>query len=123
MEISEANHVNSKLAFVFPGQGSQFVGMGAKLYAESRAARDIFDEADEALGFPLSDLVFHGPAPELQYTINSQPAIMTVGIACLKAWEEMHGADRAGPRCSGRSTAWENTPPWWLPTSSASTRR
>ncbi len=97
MEISEANHVNSKLAFVFPGQGSQFVGMGAKLYAESRAARDIFDEADEALGFPLSDLVFHGPAPELQYTINSQPAIMTVGIACLKAWEEMHGADRAGP--------------------------
>ena len=84
-------------AFVFPGQGSQNVGMGLELYNTSKAAREVFDEADESLGFHQSRLIFEGPAKELQDTINSQPAIMTVSIACLKAWEEFLGPEAPQP--------------------------
>ena len=87
----------AKRAFVFPGQGSQSVGMGAGLYEASPAARDVFEEADDSLGFHLSRLIFQGPASELQDTINSQPAIMTVSIACWKAWEEHLGGQAARP--------------------------
>ena len=98
MEIINEDQVNHNRAYVFPGQGSQFVGMGAELYAASRAARDVFEEADESLGFSLSKLIFQGPTRELQYTVNSQPAIMTVSIACLKAMEEMHGTAVGSPK-------------------------
>jgi [acyl-carrier-protein] S-malonyltransferase len=81
---------------VFPGQGSQNVGMGLGLYETSRAARETFKEADDSLGFPLSRLIFEGPAVDLQDTINSQPAIMVVSIACWKAYSEFLG-DK-GPR-------------------------
>jgi [acyl-carrier-protein] S-malonyltransferase len=81
------------VAFVFPGQGSQYVGMGKALCEASQAARRIFQQADEVLGFSLSRLCFEGPEEELQDTINAQPAILTVSVACLAAlrerWEAM----------------------------------
>jgi [acyl-carrier-protein] S-malonyltransferase len=75
----------SKIAYVFPGQGSQKIGMGADLYNTYSSAREIFDEADTALGFPLSRLCFEGPEEELIKTKNVQPAILVTSIACLKA--------------------------------------
>ncbi len=74
-----------KIAHVFPGQGSQSVGMGYKLYQSSPKAKEVFQEADEALQFSISRLCFEGPEDELRQTVNAQPAIMTASIACLKA--------------------------------------
>jgi len=73
-------------AFIFPGQGSQAVGMGAALADASRAARDVFDEVDESLGQNLSRLMWDGPEDELKLTENAQPAIMANSIAVLRAW-------------------------------------
>lgn len=72
-----------KLAFVFPGQGSQHVGMGLEFYRQYAQAREIFAKADAALGFSLSELCFQGPKEELQKTINTQPAVLTASIASL----------------------------------------
>ena len=79
-----------KIAHVFPGQGSQSVGMGYKLYQSSPKAKEVFQEADEALQFSLSRLCFEGPEDELRQTINAQPAIMTVSVACLRAASEVN---------------------------------
>jgi [acyl-carrier-protein] S-malonyltransferase len=73
-----------KTAFVFPGQGSQYVGMGKSLAEKFAAARATFDQADRALGFSLSQLCFEGPAETLQLTENMQPALLTVSVA---AWQ------------------------------------
>ena len=73
-------------AFLFPGQGSQAVGMGAALAGASRAARDVFDEVDQALGQNLFRLMRDGPEDELKLTENAQPAIMAHSIAVLRAW-------------------------------------
>lgn len=73
------------LAYIFPGQGSQSAGMGRALAERYAAAREVFEEADEALGFSLSRLCFEGPADELQLTENTQPAILTVSVAALRA--------------------------------------
>ena len=73
------------IAFIFPGQGSQHPGMGKDLAEKFPAARQVFEEADEALGFSLSELCFNGPAEQLQLTENTQPAILTVSIAALRA--------------------------------------
>lgn len=75
------------VAFVFPGQGSQYVGMGRDLYETYPQARRVFDEADEILGFPLSRLCFEGPAEMLNDTINTQPAILTMTVALLRILE------------------------------------
>ncbi|HEY3103668.1 MAG TPA: ACP S-malonyltransferase [Pyrinomonadaceae bacterium] len=75
------------IAYIFPGQGSQNPGMGKELADRFPAARQVFEEADEALGFALSDLCFNGPAEELQLTENTQPAILTTSIAALRAME------------------------------------
>jgi len=81
-----------KIALVFPGQGSQHVGMGLGLARHSPAAREVFVQADETLGFRLSDLCFNGPEDELRDTVNAQPAILTVSVACLAALREHLGA-------------------------------
>ena len=78
-------------AFVFPGQGSQKVGMGRALHDELPSARALFEEADATLGFALSRLCFEGPEEELQLTANTQPAILVASIAALRAVEERAG--------------------------------
>jgi [acyl-carrier-protein] S-malonyltransferase len=77
----------SKTAFLFPGQGSQYVGMGQDVYETYPEVRAIFDQADEVLGFALSDLCFNGPEEALNDTINTQPAIFVTSIALLRALE------------------------------------
>jgi len=72
------------IAFLFPGQGSQSVGMGKALADRFPECRDVFDEADRALGEPLSDLIFNGPAETLTLTENAQPAILTASTAALR---------------------------------------
>jgi len=78
---------NSKTAFLFPGQGSQKVGMGRALRDEYREARAVYDEVDEALGYPLSKLCFEGPEAELTLTANLQPAILATSVAALRVLE------------------------------------
>lgn len=80
--------VNRKTAFVFPGQGSQSPGMGKDLAEKFPVARQVFEEADDALGFAISRLCFEGPAEDLQLTENTQPAILTVSVAAFRALSE-----------------------------------
>ena len=74
-----------KSAFLFPGQGAQFVGMGKELYAELPAARELFDRAGEILGFDLKQICFEGPAEALEATDVSQPAILVASLAALES--------------------------------------
>jgi len=78
-----------QLAMVFPGQGSQSPGMGKDLAEKFPVARQVFEEADDALGFALSRLCFEGPAEDLQLTENTQPAILAVSIAAFRALESV----------------------------------
>lgn len=91
-ELPAANHI----AWLFPGQGAQHVGMGRNLYDEAPAAREVFDAADEALGFSLSTLCFEGPEDELTRTVNTQPALVTHAVAALAAAVEA-GSLTEGP--------------------------
>ncbi|MBC7912398.1 MAG: ACP S-malonyltransferase, partial [Pyrinomonadaceae bacterium] len=77
----------SSLAYFFPGQASQYAGMGRDLADNFEAARRVFEEADDALGFSISEMCFGGTAEELQLTENTQPAILTVSIAAFRAME------------------------------------
>lgn len=83
-------------AFIFPGQGSQSVGMGADLAAAFPSARAVFEEVDEALGEKLSKTIFEGPMEALTSTENAQPALMAVSMAVLRVLEEQGGLDLAG---------------------------
>lgn len=74
-----------KIAFVFPGQGAQAVGMGKDVYDALPQSRAVFDKGDEVLGFSLSRLVFEGPDSELKQTVNTQPALVTASVAYLEA--------------------------------------
>ena len=85
----------SKSAFVFPGQGSQLVGMGRDVAAAFPVARDVYDEADELAGYALSELCFRGPAEVLNQTRNTQPAIYITSIAILRALQ--HALPQAQP--------------------------
>jgi len=80
-----------KTAHVFPGQGSQSVGMGLDLYRNYDAAKAVFEQADKAVGFSLSKLCFEGPEDELIKTVNAQPAIVTVSFACFEAVRSLNG--------------------------------
>lgn len=82
-------------AFIFPGQGSQAVGMGKALAATSSAARDVFAEVDDALGEPLSQLMFEGPVETLTLTANAQPALMAASLAVIRTLEAERGLDLA----------------------------
>lgn len=76
-----------KIAFVFPGQGAQAVGMGKDAYDSNDASRNVFDRADSALGFSISKLSFEGPEEELRQTANTQPALLATSIALLEAYK------------------------------------
>lgn len=77
----------AKVAFIFPGQGSQTVGMGKDLFDNFSAAREVFEEAGEALGFSLSEMCFSGSEEDLAMTANTQPAILTTSVAAFRAME------------------------------------
>jgi [acyl-carrier-protein] S-malonyltransferase len=89
--MSESTDVSkssqSKIAFIFPGQGSQAVGMGKELFDKCPIARQTFEEADDALGYKLSQVCFEGPAEQLRLTEITQPAILTISIAALRVLE------------------------------------
>lgn len=96
----------NKLAFVFPGQGAQAVGMGKDLFATYDVAKKIFAEADEALGYSIKDMCFEGPADDLKLTANTQPAILTVSVIVNEILKE-HGIqpDVAGGHSLGEYSA------------------
>ncbi|MBM3959165.1 MAG: ACP S-malonyltransferase [SAR202 cluster bacterium] len=95
--------IGNDIAFIFPGQGSQAVGMGRDLAAESRAARQVFDEVDEALKRPLSKIMFEGPEADLVQTENAQPAIMAVSLAAHAAMAEVLGRKPVPGMVAGHS--------------------
>ena len=79
------------IAFTFPGQGSQYVGMGKELFENFSVAREIFEEADDTLHFSVSDLCFKGPEEALRLTENTQPAVLTTSVAALKVLQAEKG--------------------------------
>jgi len=87
----------SSVAFVFPGQGAQAAGMGYDLYNSFLSAKKVFDQADDALGFSISSLCFNGPEDELNLTINTQPAMLTMSIACMEVIREVVGDSFPSP--------------------------
>jgi [acyl-carrier-protein] S-malonyltransferase len=80
-----------KVAFIFPGQGSQYVGMGKEFFENFRQARDVFQEADDVLHLPISSLCFQGPEEALKLTENTQPAVLTTSIAVLRVLQAEKG--------------------------------
>src|SRR5258708_546939 len=95
-----------KTTFLFPGQGSQYPGMGKSLTDRFSPAREVFEEADRALGFSLSTLCFEGPAEALQLTENTQPALLAVSVAAFRVLSDQGiKADFVAGRDLGGSSA------------------
>ncbi|KAJ3258134.1 hypothetical protein HDU77_002415 [Chytriomyces hyalinus] len=90
---STARRRNRKTALIFPGQGSQLVGMGADIYNRFESAKKVIDECNDAVGGGLRDLMFNGPSADLTLTTNAQPAILCHSIALLRVLEEEFGLD------------------------------
>ena len=88
----------NKLAFVFPGQGAQTVGMGKDFCEKYDVAKKLFREADEALGYSIQKMCFEGPAEDLKLTANTQPAILTMSVIAYEILKE-HGIE---PECKNR---------------------
>lgn len=80
--------MKNKIAFLFPGQGSQYINMGKDLYENIQSYKEVFDKGEEILNMPMKDLIFNGFIEELTKTKNSQPAIMLTALACVKVLEE-----------------------------------
>ena len=104
MEMGQPAQPWDSLAFVFPGGGSQYVGMGRDVYDRYSVAKRIFEQADSTLGFPLSKLCFDGPEEELSDTFNAQPATLTTSVALLAAFRERMGDGTAPAFVAGHST-------------------
>ena len=83
----------SKIVFLFPGQGSQYVGMGKTLCEKYPAAKEVFDEANEVLGYDLKKICFNGPHDRLSETVNTQPAILTSSVAAFRVFNEEFGLE------------------------------
>jgi len=94
---------DQRVMFVFPGQGSQYRGMGSDLYQEFAAARQVYDRANEVLGFDLRELSFKDPAGEIGLTRNTQPALLTHEIACLRVFEALTGGGLKPALAAGHS--------------------
>ncbi|MEO7385718.1 MAG: ACP S-malonyltransferase [Gammaproteobacteria bacterium] len=94
---------DQRVMFVFPGQGSQYRGMGSDLYQEFAAARQVYDRANEVLDFDLRELSFNDPAGEIGLTRNTQPALLVHEIACLRVFEELTGGRLEPTLAAGHS--------------------
>jgi len=95
--------IDAAVMFVFPGQGSQYRGMGSDLYQDFAAARQVYDRANEVLGFDLRELSFSDPHGEIGLTRNTQPALLTHEIACLRVFEELTGGRLKPALAAGHS--------------------
>ena len=99
MTLNVKPRSRNQVAYLFPGQGAQAVGMGRELYEQSPTARSVFDEVDSALGRSLTQVLFEGPEDELRQTVNAQPAIMAVSLACALVIKE-----QLGPKATAHPT-------------------
>src|SRR5690348_11177378 len=90
--------LDQTVAWIFPGQGSQVVGMGKALYDAYPAARELYDTTDAILGYPISDLCFNGPADSLQQTNHAQPALLVTEIAHLRVLQTGYAKKLSEPR-------------------------
>ena len=96
-----------KVAFVFPGQASQYPGMGKELAERYPSAKAVYDEADAALGFSISKMCFEGTEEELKLTANTQPAILTCSVAVSRVL-----AEKGITPDLSQATAWASTRHW-----------